>query len=225
MTIQEENYEWRTGRRVALAVVLLSWFGAAYYIGAARLLVNMQGEFMAPIAITAVVPVALFFTFYALLPKFRKAVLAQDIAVLTALQNWRVIGFAFLPLYAHGVLPGLFAWPAGLGDVAIGLAAAFMVVRLRRDPDFARSPGFVRFNLLGMLDFAVAIATARLSAGQFSGLIENGVTSAAMDVWPLNIFPSFFVPFFMILHLTVLLKIRQMRRESPTALRANALCA
>jgi hypothetical protein len=35
-----------------------------------------------------------------------------------------------------------------------------------------------------------------------------------MDVWPLNIFPSFGVPIFIILHLTVLLKVREMRRRS-----------
>ena len=128
-------------------------------------------------------------------------------------------------LIAHGVLPGLFAWPAGLGDVAIGIAAAFVLVRLRRDPEFALSLGFLRFHVLGLLDFAVAIATAGLSAGQFPGSIENGVTSAAMDVWPLNIFPSFFVPVFIILHLTTLFKIRQMRRERPVIMRATAVTA
>ena len=34
-----------------------------------------------------------------------------------------------------------------------------------------------------------------------------------MDVWPLSIFPSFLVPAFIILHLTVLLKVRHLRRE------------
>ena len=189
------------------------------------MLVNTQGEFLAPIAITAVVPVVLFLALCALLPKFHEAVLAQDIAVLTALQHWRVMGFGFLLLYAHGVLPGPFAWPAGLGDVAIGIAAAFVLVRLRRDPEFALSPGFLRFHVLGLLDFAVAIATAGLSAGQFPGSIENGVTSAAMDVWPLNIFPSFFVPVFIILHLTTLFKICQMRRERPVIMRATAVTA
>ena len=34
---------------------------------------------------------------------------------LTTLQLWRVIGFAFLALYAFDTLPGLFALPAGWG--------------------------------------------------------------------------------------------------------------
>ncbi|MFB3150322.1 MAG: hypothetical protein ACE10M_07110, partial [Alphaproteobacteria bacterium] len=72
----------------------------------------------------------------------------------------------------------------------------------------------VRFHLLGLLDFAVAILMAGLSAGAFPDLIPNGVTSAPMDVWPLNVFPSFLVPAFIILHLTVLLKVRDLRRAA-----------
>lgn len=30
MKTQTENYEWRTGRRVGLAIALLAWFSAAY---------------------------------------------------------------------------------------------------------------------------------------------------------------------------------------------------
>jgi hypothetical protein len=51
-----------------------------------------------------------------------------DLRLLTALQGGRVIGFVFLALYAHGLLPGLFAWPAGLGDVLVGGAAPFVLL-------------------------------------------------------------------------------------------------
>ncbi len=64
-----------------------------------------------------------------------------------------------------------------------------------------------------LFDFGVAIATSGLSAGAFPHLIAGGVTSAALDVWPLNLFPSLIVPAFIILHLTVLLKVRQLRRS------------
>ena len=48
----------------------------------------------------------------------------------------------------------------------------------------------------------------------FPALIPGGVTSGAMDVWPLNLFPSFGVPFFIIVHATALLKIRDLRRRA-----------
>ena len=60
----------------------------------------------------------------------------------------------------------------------------------------------------------VAIATSGLVAGAYPALIANGVTSSAMDVWPLNVFPSFLVPAFIIVHLIVLLKVRHLRQAA-----------
>ncbi len=214
MTTQHRTPVWTPSLKAGLAVLLLLWLAAAYVIGVEGLLANQQSAVMAPIALSAIIPVALFLLAYGVSERFRRFVLSQDLRTLTMVQHWRVIGFVFLALYAFDVLPALFAWPAGIGDVAIGLAAVFIVARMDRDPDFVRSAGFARFNLLGLLDFAVAVATAGLSAGAFPGLIANGVTSAPMDVWPLNIFPSFIVPAFIILHLTVLLNVRHLRRAT-----------
>ena len=213
MTETNPTIIWTTGKRAALAVVIAIWFAAAVYIGGAHLLPNTGANLIAPIAVIVFIPVMAFLGLYLVSGGFRRFVLAQDIETLTMLQHWRIIGFAFLPLYFYGALPGLFAWPAGLGDVAIGLAAPLVILRLRRDPGYATSAGLVRYHYLGLLDFAVAFATVGLSAGAYPALISNGVTSAAMDVWPLNIFPSFGVPIFIILHLTVLLKVREMRRQ------------
>ena len=204
---------WTTGKQVALLVLLIVWFAAAFVIGDRALLTSANGSLLPPIAITAILPVAAFLALYASSSRFRGFVLVQDIETLTMLQLWRVIGFVFLMLYAYGVLPGLFALPAGIGDVAIGLAAPFVVLHLRRDPSYATSSGLVRFQYLGLLDFAVAIVTAGLSAGALASLTPGSVTSAPMDIWPLNLFPSFIVPIFIILHLTVLLKVRELRRQ------------
>jgi hypothetical protein len=224
MTDTNETIIWTTGRKIALGTLLAVWFAAAAYIGGSHLLVNTGGSLFAPIAATAFVPVMAFLALYQFSGGFRRFVLAQDIETLTMLQHWRVLGFTFLMLYFYRALPGVFAFPAGLGDVAIGLATPFVILRMRRDPNYATSAGLVRFQYLGLLDFAVAVATAGLAAGSFPGLIPEGVTSAPMDVWPLNLFPSFGVPIFIILHLTVLLKVRELRRQS-TATFAGGLQA
>lgn len=168
----------------------------------------------APIALTVAIPVLTFLLAYFLSERFRYFILAQDLEVLTMLQHWRVLGFGFLTLYFYGVLPGLFAWPAGLGDVLVGLTVPFIIMRLRRDPSFATSTSFVRFHYLGLLDFAIAVVMAGLAAGSFPALIPGGVTSAPMDVWPLNLFPSFGVPLFIMLHLAVLFKVRELRNTA-----------
>ncbi len=69
----------------------------------------------------------LFGLVYRLSRRFRAFALGIDLRLLTAMQAWRVIGIMFLALYAFGSLPGLFAWPAGLGDAAVGFAAPFVL--------------------------------------------------------------------------------------------------
>ncbi len=212
MTATTQSAPWTAKAIVITTGLLLIQFTAAYVIGSEHLLRNGGGMLFPPIAITAVIPVVGFLAAYNLIPTFRAFVLAQDIRTLTMLQLWRVVGFAFLPLYAFGVLPGLFAWPAGVGDVVVGLLAFFVVSKFDRDPDFVTSTSIVGFHLLGLADFVIAIGTSALAAGAFPTLIAGGVTSAPLDVWPLNIFPSFIVPTFMIAQLSVLLKIREARR-------------
>ena len=215
MNIAEQQHVWSNTHRFGLATVLAIQLAIAYVIGAGGLLANTQASVIPPIAMTVVIPVALFLAAYVLSARFRDFVLAQDIRTLTMMQHWRVIGSVFLVLYSFDILPALFAFPAGLGDVAIGLAAMFVISRMDRDPDYLRSNGYLWFHLLGLLDFIAALGTAALSSGAFPNLISNGLTSAAMDVWPLNIFPSLIVPSFIILHLSALLKLRDMRHRQP----------
>src|SRR5262249_44584082 len=59
--------------------------------------------------------------------------------------------------YAWRVLPGLFAFPAGFGDMATGVTAPWIVLGLVRNPSFAASRRYVIWNILGILDFVVAV--------------------------------------------------------------------
>lgn len=214
MKTQPQTSVWTGRRKAILAGLLLVQFAAAYFIGAGQWLTNQGLYPIPPIAVTAALPVVLFLAAYAVSPRFQRFVLSQDLRTLTMLQHWRVIGFAFLPLYAFGVLPGLFALPAGLGDVAVGVTAAFVVAAIDRDPNFVTTTRFLWFHLMGLFDFTTAIVTSGLAAGAFPELISSGVTSAPLDVWPLNIFPSFIVPAFIIVQLTALLNIRELRRSA-----------
>ncbi len=207
-----------TGRRGAvLGGLLLIHFGAAYLVGSQEWLRNDGGYLLPPIAVTVALPVLAFLAAYGASRRFRGFVLAQDARALAMVQLWRVVGFLFLPLYAFGVLPALFAWPAALGDVAIGFGALYVALRLLRRPEDAGAPAVRRLHLLGLLDFVLAVATAALTAGRIPALVPDGVTSAPLDVWPLSLFPSFIVPWFIILHATALLGLRAVRRADAAA--------
>ena len=211
-----------SGGGLLLGLFLLQ-LAVAWLIGTQRLLTNDGAFPVPPIALSAVIPVAVFLGAYAGSVRWRRLIEGLDLRILTMTQHWRVVGFAFLPLYAYGVLPGLFAWPAGLGDVAVGLAAILVVTRLDRDPGYATSAGFRAFHFLGLFDFAVAVGTAGLASGAVPALTAGGPSSAPMDVWPLNIFPSLFVPAFIILHLIVLLRLPALRRRARSGAERTAV--
>src|SRR6185312_329562 len=82
---------------------------------------------------------------------------------LVGVQLYRALGVIFLILYASGKLPSLFAWPAGIGDIAIGLLApvvGFAYARAPRDTaDLVRG-----WNVFGILDLIVAVTTGFLTA-------------------------------------------------------------
>ena len=203
---------WSTTAKTRMGVVLAIWFALAALAGVTGAVAAGPDSLFRPIALTMVVPVLAFVALYLGSNLFRDFVLGRDLRFVTLLQAWRVVGFAFLPLYAYDVLPGLFAWPAGVGDVLVGLSAPWVVFTLLRNPGFATSRAFVVWNLLGLADFVVAGATATLASGAIPALVAGGVTSAPMEVWPLMLFPSFGVPLFAFAHLTALFQVRALRR-------------
>src|SRR5262249_48393767 len=139
---------------------------------------------------------------------FRRFVIDGDVLLVTALQGWRWAGFSFVGLYSYGVLPGRFAWPAGLGDMAIGLTAPWIALALVRRPSFAASRLFVIWNLLGILDLVVAVGNAALVQTNATGAVGE-VTVAPMAQLPLLLVPAYLVPLFIMLHLSALLQARR----------------
>jgi hypothetical protein len=144
------------------------------------------------------------------------SVFAADLRLLTAIQAWRAGGLGFLALTVHGVLPGSFAWPAGLGDIAIGVTAPWVMLALIRRPAFVASRLFVVWNLLGILDLVVAISTGALSSG-ILGDLTGTVTTTPMSYLPLVLIPAYLVPLFVMLHITALVQARRFSASARSA--------
>jgi hypothetical protein len=108
------------------ANTLRVWFVVIAW-AALSLILNVLGVFTAhpdqpPFALlTAIIgPPVLFLIAYAISANVRTLSLRLDLRLLTAMQGWRVIGAMFLVLMSFGLLPGTFAWPAGIGDLIVG---------------------------------------------------------------------------------------------------------
>ncbi len=142
----------------------------------------------------AVIPVAAVAIAYRASPRFRDYLLRLDLRLLLAAQLWRVIGIAFLFALAYDQLPAGFAVPAGVGDLATGIAAIAVVVALGNN-SLTRGRLYA-FTTLGVGDFLVANAT---------GL---ALEPPALTAWPMAIFPTIMVPFFAVLHLVGVLQSR-----------------
>src|SRR5262245_49305305 len=107
---------------------LALWLGLIIFLGAKGAFVGSAGSPPLPIFLGVAIPLAVFFAAYFGWSAFRNFILSVDLRFVTAIQAWRWAGLGFLTLYAYHVLPWLFAFPAGLGDMAIGVTAPFMVL-------------------------------------------------------------------------------------------------
>jgi hypothetical protein len=122
-----------------------------------------------------------------------------------AVQFYRVEGLTFLILYASHLLPGLFALPAGVGDVAVGLSALVIGI----SPSAGPTPRTVlRWNLLGIADLVVALATGFLTSPSPLQRFAFDRPNELISVFPLVLIPTFLVPLAIVLHIISLIQLR-----------------
>lgn len=200
------------GIRLAVVIALTGWFLLVVSLGAVGAFTGPPGRPPLPIAVGVAAPLLLFFAWMWLSQSFREFVLSLDLRLIAGMQAWRFAGLGLLSLYAHNVLPAVFALPAGLGDMAIGVAAPWMVLALVRQPAFAISNAFIRWNLLGILDLVVAVSIGAVNATLTTGA-PGEISTGPMGTLPLLLVPAFLVPLFFILHIAALLQSRQVNRN------------
>jgi hypothetical protein len=130
---------------------------------------------------------------------------------LTVPHTLRVVGVVFLILMAQGHLPAAFALPAGLGDIAIGVAAPFVARRLARAPRRADViAAATRFHALGILDLVVALSFGVLLAPPW--LLGGAPSTEALTLLPLALIPTAAVPLAIALHIVSLRTLRAVDR-------------
>jgi hypothetical protein len=196
------------GLAVLSTLLIGSWLLAAVITGAAGLFEAGPSRPPLPLLVAVLGPPAAFSLAYATAPQFKDFVLRFDLRMLTAVQSWRVLGVVFLFLYAFNLRPGLFAFPAGLGDAAVGVAAVF-VLRAMIDGHPTWRRRVLLLNLGGLLDFVVAIGTGVLTSNSSLGFFAPATPMPSMGMMPLSLIPTFAVPLWIIIHIASLLQLRR----------------
>ena len=126
---------------------------------------------------------------------------------MVAVQLYRALGVIFLVLYFSG-MPGLFAWPAGVGDIAVGLLAPLVALAFARDP-VANAGTVQMWNLFGIADLIVAVTTGFLTSPSPLQPFAFDNPNELPTVFPLVLVPVYLVPLSIVLHLASLTKLRR----------------
>jgi len=120
---------------------------------------------------------------------------------LVSVQLFRALGAIFLILSATGTLPRLFALPAGVGHIVVGLLAPVVGLAYARAPHKAA-------GLTDALGLGFLTAPSRYA-------FEVQPNSDLMTVLPLVLIPIYLVPLFFVLHLASLAKLRREAGATP----------
>lgn len=210
--IDQPNAPSALGAGTFVATFFAAWLALVLVLGANGTFEAAPGAPPLALLIALLAPLGVFLVGYRSSTSLRAFVRSADLRVIAGLQAWRWAGFGFLALSSYKVLPAIFAWPAGLGDMTIGVTAPLVLMGLLRRSDFAASKRFVAWNLGGILDLAVAVtigAVGPLVAPSFYSVSTN-----PMSRLPLVLIPTYLVPAFLMLHFSALIQARRLTKEA-----------
>jgi len=206
----------------AAAIVLAGWFAVAMilawlgvYEGASDRMPTIQYGILIPIAIGA-----------ALIWRSETAWRVMDTIPqtwLVGVQVLRGLGAVFLLLYAAGHMPGLFALPAGIGDIVVAVLAPIIAwAHTRYRHTTARAVAI--WNVLGITDLAVAVATGFATGLSPLQMAAFDHPNSLITAFPLVLIPTYLVPLWIVLHIVSLAKLRLARAHGapPNAAAASA---
>ena len=194
-----------SGYAKGIVALLCAWFAVAVTASALGVFQGNVNGFGAAVGAAALVPILVFFVWFAASPKLRTFLLSLNPRTLTAVQAWRILGFVFVLLEAHQLLPARFALPAGYGDMTIGMTATFVAWKLAV-PRW--SGAFIFWQALGIADLMIAVGTG-ITAPMMN---PQGVSMTPMTALPLSLIPTFFVPLLLMLHVISIAQARRWQR-------------
>ncbi len=206
-------------RYAKLSVMLIgAWFVFSVAASALRGYQTAAGQPPLFLGLAAVTPILAFLAWIALSPRFREFALSLSPRTLTFVQSWRLVGFTFLVLATYGILPQIFARPAGWGDIFIGATAPLVGWKLARAE---RRWSFIFWQLVGIADLVNAVAM-----GALAGIIDpHGIPTSPMTALPLSLIPTFAVPLLFILHVICIAQARRWPQVSPSSMQPRPQAA
>ena len=198
------------GARVRRGVVFVSTLLASWL--AAAMILTWQGAYTATAASLPTIQYGIFLPIIAGVALYWSSAFVREIVAaipqswLIGIQFYRTLGVNFLLLFSAALLPGVFALPAGIGDIIVGLSALMIVWTYRSGTPPDR---VVRgWNAFGIADLAVAVGTGFMSSPSSLQVAAFELPNQMITDFPLALVPVFAVPLSILLHLASLAKTR-----------------
>jgi len=189
------------------AIVLIAWFALACvlawlgaYRGVAERTPTIQFGLLVPILIGA------WLIWRS--PAVSRLIDAVPQSWLIGVQLYRALGAIFLVLYADNRIPGLFALPAGIGDVTTGLLAPVVALAYVGNPR-GQARSVLAWNAFGIADLVVAVGAGLLTSPSPLQRFAFDAPNELITAFPLVLVPTFLVPISIVLHIASLTKLRR----------------
>ncbi len=179
------------------AVILIGWFGAVFILSRA-------GFF----ALNHLVAPYIFIGFIILFGILQKVYSSKNIQKVSdaipvhwiiSIQTYRIVGVGFFILYAQGVLPGAFAFPAGIGDILVGVTAPLVALLYFLKKSYSRKLA-ITWNILGIADLVIALSVGALGYPRPLQVIPLELSTEPLSLFPLALISLFAVPLALLSH-------------------------
>jgi hypothetical protein len=183
---------------LAVAIPLVAWLALIWISAVAGVFeVGLTQIPLVPLAV--ILPPVIGLTLLTRSGRIAAALDAAPPSWLVGLQVYRVLGGHFLVLWAYGAVPGVFALPAGTGDVLVGLLALPAALYLASGAARGRAVA-VAWNLLGIADLVTAITLGVLTSPGPLPQLSPDQPNVLIGSYPTVMTPTFAVPLSLILH-------------------------
>ncbi len=186
----------QSGIAVVSGVVLATWAIVTTMLARRGFFQPPDPYRLPPIGITLALVLLALVVCLLVSPSLRRLLTNQSNLIL--LNLWRLVGVVFLLLMANRQMPALWALPAGIGDVLVGVMAPWIASHVDMPQGRRRA---IIFNLFGMADLVVAVGLGIMTSPGPAQVFHTTPTSELATRFPLALVPTFLVPLAFALHL------------------------
>ena len=189
-------------------LILLGWFGIVFFLG--------RTGFFAINPLLATNILLGFIVLFVILKKVYASSIIENITDkisvpwIIGIQTYRIVGYGFLIFYKMKLLPGIFAFSAGFGDILVGVTAPFVAVIYYLKKPYAKKLAII-WNIIGIADLVIAILIGIFAYPRPYQVLPVEVSTNIISLYPLVLIPLFAVPLAILLHFFSLRTIRKMK--------------